>query len=68
MIFSTKDYNGAKSDENRLAVGLKLGLGPGVQATKAQVEAELEQHLRELRQIKKAVDYQAAFDPDSPDA
>ena len=67
-IFKTRDYSAAKSDENREAIGLKLGLGVGVQATNAQVDAQIEQWLREQRQILKRAKYEAAFVADSPDA
>lgn len=59
-IFTTKDYNANKSDKIRLAVGRKLGLGIGIQATNNQVNNELEQHLKELVQSMNSANYAAA--------
>ena len=64
-IFKTKDYNPTKSDKVRLAVGKKLGLAGA--ATNGQVDAELEQHLRELVQTMDQAAHNNAFVPDPTD-
>ena len=56
--FSTKDFNAAKSDKVRAAMGRKLGLeGP---ATNNQVGDALTQFCREIVQAYDSLDYAAA--------
>ena len=56
--FSTKDFNAAKSDKVRAAVGRSLGLPAA--ASNAQVGDWLTQRCREIVQAYDDVDYAAA--------
>ena len=56
--FSTKDFNAAKSDKVRAAVGRSLGL-PGA-ANNNEVGDWLTQKCREIVQAYDSVDYKAA--------
>lgn len=67
-VYKTRDYTNPKSLENRLAVGLRIGLGLNGEATNAQVDEFLERTLKQLREERKRVLNDVAFDPSSPDA